>query len=137
MSFAFSPAVLQAQHMTQPLALVLYERLLPGTQLVNRLQDLNYRVQTLGDPELLVECAEQAKPMLVLADLDYGQRDVCGAIARLKQNPGTQHLPVVVFGAESRDKRASAQAAGVTLIVSDSALLNHLREFLEQALQVE
>src|SRR3989442_450923 len=51
--------------MTQPLALVLYERLLPGTQLVNRLQDLNYRVQTLSDPALLVDCAKQAKPMIV------------------------------------------------------------------------
>ena len=37
----------------QPLALVLYEKLLPGTQLVNRLQDLNYRVQTVNDAALL------------------------------------------------------------------------------------
>ena len=73
--------------MTQPLALVLYEKLLPGSQLVNRLQDLNYRVQTLSEATTLVECAEQAKPMLVLADLESSRKDVCPSIARLKQNP--------------------------------------------------
>ena len=55
--------------MTQPLALVLYEKLLPGSQLVNRLQDLNYRVQTVTEPSTLVECAEQSKPMLVFRRL--------------------------------------------------------------------
>ena len=71
--------------MIEPLALVLYEKLLPGSQLVNRLQDLSYRVQTLADPALLVEQAEQAKPMLVLADLESTRNNVCGALARLKQ----------------------------------------------------
>jgi hypothetical protein len=28
--------------MTQPLALVYYEKLMPGSQLVNKLRDLNY-----------------------------------------------------------------------------------------------
>ena len=66
--------------MTQPLALVLYEKLLPGSQLVNRLQDLNYRVQTIADADRLVECAEQAKPMLVLADLESTRNNVCAAL---------------------------------------------------------
>ena len=39
--------------MTQPLALVVYEKLLPGTQLVNRLQDLHYRVQAVTDADTL------------------------------------------------------------------------------------
>ena len=55
--------------MTEPLALVLYEKLLPGSQLVNRLHDLRYRVQVIADADTLVECAEQEKPMVVLADL--------------------------------------------------------------------
>jgi CheY-like chemotaxis protein len=124
--------------MTQPLALVLYERLLPGTRLVNRLQDLKYRVQTLTDAGLLTECAEQGKPMLVVADFETGRSDVCAAVARLKQNPATQHLPVIAFGSDSpADWQASAQAAGVTLVVSESAILVHLPQCLEQALQVE
>jgi CheY-like chemotaxis protein len=124
--------------MTQPLALVVYERLLPGSQLVNRLQDLNYRVQVVADAERLVECAEQAKPMLVLADLESNRINVCDALARLKQNAATQHLPVIAFGGDNAaDLQAAARAAGVTLIVSEVAILNHLPQFLDQALQFE
>src|SRR5690348_13911473 len=109
--------------MNQPLALVLYEKLLPGSQLVNRLQDLNYRVQSVSDTRLLMECCEQAKPMVVLADLRAAQQDVCAAIARLKQNPATQHLPVIAFGdEEASEMQKSALAAGVSLLVSESAL---------------
>jgi CheY-like chemotaxis protein len=124
--------------MTQPLALVLYEKLLPGSQLVNRLQDLNYRVQSVSDTALLVECCEQAKPMLVLADLRASQKDVCAAISKLKHNPATQHLPVIAFGDENDQAlQKMALDAGVTLIVSESALLNHLPQCLDQALRVE
>ena len=44
--FAFCAALFQAVGMTQPLALVWYEKLMPGSKLVNRLQDLGYRVLT-------------------------------------------------------------------------------------------
>ena len=124
--------------MTEPLALVLYEKLLPGSQLVNRLQDLKYRVQTVSDTTLLVECCDQAKPMLVLADLRSAQQDVCAAIGKLKSNPSTQHIPVIAFGAEEQPElQKTALAAGVSLIVSESALLNHLSECLDQALSLE
>ena len=124
--------------MTQPLALVLYEKLLPGSQLVNRLQDLNYRVQAVADAGRLVECAEQAKPMLVLADLESAQNNVCAALARLKQNPGTKHLPIIAFSREDAPElQATAKAAGATLLVSEAAILNHLPQLLDQALQVE
>jgi PleD family two-component response regulator len=124
--------------MTQPLALVLYEKLLPGSQLVNRLQDLNYRVQSVSDTALLVECCEQSKPMLVLVDLRASHEDVCAAISRLKKNSATQHLPVIAFGDEhDPELQKMALAAGVTLIVSESALLNHLPQCLDQALSVE
>ena len=124
--------------MTQPLALVLYENLLPGSQLVNRLQDLNYRVQSVSDTSLLVECCEQTKPMLVLVDLRASHKDVCEAITRLKRNSATQHVPVIAFGDDNdTDIQKTALAAGVTLIVSESALLNHLPQCLDQALSVE
>ena len=124
--------------MTQPLALVVYEKLLPGSQLLNRLQDLNYRVQAIADAERLVDCAEQAKPMLVLADLESSRNNVCAALARLKHHPATKHLPVIAFSAENAaELHAAAKVAGVTLIVSEAAMLNQLPRFLEQALQVE
>jgi CheY-like chemotaxis protein len=128
----------QGKPMTQPLALVLYERLLPGSRLVNLLQDLKYRVQTIADPGLLLQCAEQIKPMLVLADLESPRNNVCEAIGRLKKSPATQHIPVIAFGGDnSTEIQEAAKAAGVTLVVGESALLSHLPQLLEQALQVE
>jgi CheY-like chemotaxis protein len=124
--------------MTQPLALVLYERLLPGSQLVNRLQDLSYRVETITNADNLVECAEQARPMLVLADLESPRNNVCAALARLKKNPSTQHLPVIAFSGENTaELQAAARDAGATLIVGEATILSQLPQLLEQALQVE
>lgn len=136
--FAIYQQLFQAQRMTQPLALVLYEKLLPGSQLVNRLQDLNYRVQHLAEAGRLVETARQCKPMLVLADLQSTRNDVCAALATLKREPDTTHLPVIAFAADdSAELKAAAEQAGVTLLVSDTAILNHLPECLQQALQVD
>ncbi len=124
--------------MIAPLALVLYEKLLPGSQLVNRLQDLNYRVQSVSDSGMLVEYCEQSKPLLVLADLRATHQDVCAAIGRLKRNPSTKHLPVIAFGEEENATvQSNALAAGVSLLVSESALLNHLSECLDQALTMD
>src|SRR6516162_3778487 len=124
--------------MTQPLALVLYEKILPGSQLVNRLQDLQYRVQTISDAGLLVECAEQAKPLLVLVDLESSRNNVTPPIAQLKQHPATRHLPVIAFGADKKPElQSAAKTAGVTLVVAEAAILSHLPQFLEQALVVE
>jgi len=78
--------LLQSARMTEPLAVVFYEKLMPGSQIVNRLQDLKYRVQTTGDAASLVESAEQAKPLLVLADLESKRSDILAALTRLKQS---------------------------------------------------
>src|SRR5882724_7767542 len=102
--------------MTEPLALVLYEKLIPGSQIVNRLQDLKYRVESISDASRLVECAEQSGPMIVLADLECSRDNVCAAIARLKKTPATQHLPIIAFSAEkATELQTAAKAAGVTL----------------------
>ena len=124
--------------MMQPLALVVYEKLLPGSQLVNRLQDLNYRVQPVPDADKLVEVAENSPPMLVLADLESTRKNVTPAISRLRQNPATRHVPVIAFTeSEEASILKDAQAAGATLVVTDTAILNHLPQLLEQALRLE
>jgi len=134
----FKPPCPKLDSMTQPLALVLYERLLPGSQLVNRLQDLGYRVVTVSDSARLVEFAQEHKPMLVFADLEAVQNDVRGAVRLLRGSAGTSHLPVIGFGLEDKpDLQKQAQDAGVTLIVGETALLSHLPQLLEQALQVD
>jgi PleD family two-component response regulator len=124
--------------MTEPLALVLYEKLLPGTQLVNRLQDMKYRVRAVTDAGTLLACARQEKPMVLLADVVSTRDDICAAIGRLKQDRETQHIPVIAFAPDdSVELQAAARKAGATLVVSEAAVLNHLSQFLDQALQVE
>jgi CheY-like chemotaxis protein len=124
--------------MTEPLALILYEKLLPGSQLVNRLQDLHYRVQTVADADQLVEVAEQAKPLVVLADLDSTHQDICAALGRLRQHAATAHLPIIGFTTDpGGGLQTAATAAGVTLTVSDAAILHQLTECLDQALQLD
>lgn len=123
--------------MTQPLALILYERLLPGTQLVNRLQDLGYRVQTVHDPALLISTAEQEKPLIVLTDLESAKANVSTIIAQLKQHATTKHLPVVAFASdEAAELKAKARDAGA-VVTDDAALLQHLAQVLDQALQLD
>ena len=124
--------------MTQPLALIFYEKLMPGSQLMNRLQDLNYRVQALSDLAAFQSCAQSLGPMLVFVDLESQEGDVCGTIAALKADKATQHIPVVAFASErALELQAAAQKAGAKLVVSETALLGHLPELLNQALQVE
>jgi PleD family two-component response regulator len=124
--------------MTQPTALVVYEKLLPGTQLVNRLQDLNYRVRAVTDSTTLLACAQQEKPMLVVADLESTRNDICNAIAQLKKEPSTQHIPVIAIAKDGDAAlMRAAQTAGATITASETAILSHLSQFLDQALQVE
>ena len=124
--------------MTKPLALVLYEKVLPGGQLVNRLQDIGYRVSTISPLGKLVEAAAGQKPLIVFADLVSREADVPGAIARLKESPETSHLPVIAFAPEEEaELQQAARKAGANLVVNDSAILTHLNQWLDQALQVD
>ena len=111
---------------------------MPGSQLVNRLQDLQYRVQAVTGPAELFACAKSAGPMLILADLVSVRGDVCALIKKLRSNPTTWHVPVIAFADDAEETlREAAGAAGATLVVTDSAILTHLTQFIERALQVE
>lgn len=123
--------------MTQPLALVYYEKLMPGSQLVNKLQDLNYRVQTVNDPASFQSCARAEKPLLAILDLTAGDA-ISGAIAALKTDAATGHIPVIAFAAEgATEVMDAAQLAGAKLVVSEATIANYLPELLNQALQIE
>jgi PleD family two-component response regulator len=124
--------------MTSPLALIFYEQLLPGTQLVNRLQDLSYRVQAATDPRTLASLAVQEKPMLVIVDLTATRTDVCGVIRELRKNPETRHVPIIAYGDPADSSTTSAAtSAGATLVAGQAAILDQLPHLLEQALHVE
>jgi CheY-like chemotaxis protein len=123
--------------MTKPLALLCYEKLMPGVQLKTRLEQLGYRVQTLSDVRELPESAETAGPMLVIVDLFSRQNPVPASIGRLRQNPVTNHLPVIAFASDRDEKQQKAALeAGATLVAGETAMLMHLEPLLDQALLV-
>jgi CheY-like chemotaxis protein len=123
---------------TQPLALVLYEELMPGSQLVNRLQDLHYRVQPISDPCQLRGCAQKEGPMLVFTDLAFSGTDIPAVVSKLKLDPETAHIPVIAFADDTAEQlQAAARQAGATLVVTDAAVLAHLPQLIEQALHAD
>ena len=123
--------------MTEPLALVFYEKLLPGQQLVNRLQDLGYRVQAVTDVTVLEEEVQKQKPMLLVAEFPAGKH-VGDAIKALKQNPATAHIAILAYiaGADAA-LQETARTAGANLTASEAGLLDQLPQLLEQVLQVD
>jgi CheY-like chemotaxis protein len=122
----------------EPLALMLYEKLLPGSQIVQKLRDLGYRVQTVPAAADLVGMAERDKPMVVFVDLEPRPEVGAGAIAALVGNPATAHIPVIaVAGGRNDAAQAAGVKAGAKLVVPDHAVLNHLNQFLDQALALE
>lgn len=128
----------QFSAMTKPLALILYESLMPGSKVVTRMQDLGYRVKSLSNATQLVALAEKEKPMLVIADLASRHIQVCEAICALKSNAATEHIPVLaVTGPKSPKQVAEATSAGARLVASSSGLLDQLPQLLEQLLQVD
>ena len=123
--------------MLLPLAIVFYEQLMPGSQVVNRLQDLNYRVLAINNAALLAATTKRETPLLLLADLD-AHADVCGAIEKIKADPASAHLPVIAFAPDNRPELLSAaEKAGANFTVGESALLPHLAQLLDRALHVE
>ncbi len=125
--------------MTKPLALVCYENLLPGSQLVNRLQDLDYRVQVVTEPDHLRRVAEAERALVVLVEWDSNKADMVEVLRVFREGEATRHIPVIVFSGV-RDKQraaagqAAAQTAGATLVASDAAILGQLPQLLQQAL---
>ena len=124
--------------MTSPLALLLYERLLPGSALGNKLRDQGYRIQHLTDAAHLAPTAEQEKPLVVLVDLELKNSDTFAAIRSLKATATTAHLPILAFSSPRHEQlQADALTAGATLIASDEAILAQLSAMLDQAMLVE
>jgi CheY-like chemotaxis protein len=124
--------------MTRPLALVAYEKLLPGGQLANKLQDLGYRVLPVSAPEDLQATADREKPLVILIDLEPNAEKTAAAITSVRNAPETAHIPVIAFATvHNEDAHEKARVSGATLVTHDNTIVAHLPQFLEQALQIE
>jgi DNA-binding response OmpR family regulator len=123
--------------MTKPLALIHYERLMPGSQLVNRLTDLGYRVLTVTEAAQFLETARREKPMIAILDL-MTRADICAVIEEIKADKETEHLPLIAFAAAKEQRlHAEATRCGATLVAFDDALLPQLPHLLEHALRID
>jgi len=49
---------------TKPVVLVVFERLVPGSQLVQRLEKLDFDVKTIRDASEMLAAAKELKPLL-------------------------------------------------------------------------
>lgn len=124
--------------MTKPLALCFCENLLLSNQLVNRLQDLGYRVEVTNDAGSLVPSAIREKPLVILMDLAYRTAEICELIASIRRNAETHHVPILAFGPQ-RDGalQSAAHTAGATLVAVESGLLLQLPDLLDRVLEIE
>jgi hypothetical protein len=122
---------------TEPLALLLCSRGLIATQLAERLEALRYRMVTIANPAELIPAAAREQAMVIFADLEGRDEAVIAAVANLRGNQGTEHIPVIGF---KRDLDEATQSdlsgRGFAVAVNDQAILSHLPLLLERALDI-
>lgn len=110
---------------------------MPGSQLVNRLQDLNYRVLAVSNPALLAATTKRETPLLLFVDLE-ARGDIAGTIEKIRADAATSHLPIIAFAPDNQTARLDeARMAGANLTVGESALAGHLEMLLDQALHLD
>lgn len=124
--------------MTKPVALIHYQNLLTGNQVLNRLRDLGYQAQAVSELAQLGDQAAAHKPMVAVVCLDREEPQLPTAIKSLKANPATSHVPVLVL-VKHGEARLAAQArtAGAKLVADDGGTLGQLPQLLDQVLELE
>ena len=111
---------------------------MPGSQLVNRLQDIGYRVSSVTDLTGLLPQAQKEGPMVIFMDLTSDKGDVNTVIKELREDGATAHIPIIAFTSKSNKKaQNSAVEAGAKMVAVDEAILPQLPQLLDQALEVE
>jgi PleD family two-component response regulator len=121
----------------EPLALLLCSRRLIAIQLTERLEALRYRIVVLDEPAQLRTQAEADKAMVVFADMEGRDEALIAAVKQLRSNASTSHIPVIGFRRELDDAAQSALTAqGFATVVNETAILSHLTQLLDRALDI-
>ncbi len=102
--------------------LVVDDSELTRDMLVSLLERLGYDVDEAVDGVDALEVIERARPDLVLTDLDMPIMDGFKLTERLRENPQTQEIPVIVISTRGSDadKRRAAEAGADGYIVKSS-----------------
>lgn len=124
--------------MTKPLALLAYERMIPGSQLLVKFSDLGYRTEHLSDLGKMIRLAEETSPLVIVIDLEWRTRDPFLSINSLSLNQQTAHVPIIAFAdMDSEERLEKALNMGASLVTGTDAVLQQLPQLLEQALQID
>jgi hypothetical protein len=106
-----------------------------AVRLAERFEAIRYRVLTLNKPAELLTRAERERPMVILVDADTVPP--IPVMDQLAGNPATAHIPVISFAAAVDDAMQAALAGHRGgMLVSEAALLNHLPQLLDRALEI-
>lgn len=123
---------------TKPLAIVFYEKLLPGSRVGHKLADLGWRVSEVKLATDLVSQVREQKPVLIVAELGLRTGDLCPVIAELKRLPETNHVPVLGFADPKNSNLVDAAVkAGARLVAAEAGILDQLPHLLEHVLAVD
>ena len=134
--FVYLPSA-YLRRVNEPLAILLSSRGLIATQLGERLEALRYRKMVIAEPLQLRPTAEAEHAMIVFADLEGNEEAVAAAVQLLRTDPGTAHIPAIGFRREMNEGAQNALISrGFTVVVSESAILNHLPQLLDRALDI-
>src|SRR5690606_21876978 len=97
-----------------------------------QLRAQGYRVLTAADGPSAIEIAEQEQPDAILLDLVMPEMDGCETMIRLKEQPETADVPIVIFSSTSR-AAVAPELNGVSGWVTKSAGKEALFRALERA----
>jgi len=123
---------------TKPLAIVFYEKLLPGSRIGHQLADLGWRVLEVKLASDLLPQVRSQRPVLIVAEVALRTGDLLPVIAELKRLPETSHVPILGYGDPKNQKLVDAALlAGVRLMAAEAGLFDQLPQLLEHVLAVD
>jgi DNA-binding response OmpR family regulator len=76
------------------------------------LEDSGYEVETLSDGHLLLETIEHQTPDLILLDIMLGNMDGRELCKTVKENDGTNNIPVILISASHNVPYSSSKERG-------------------------
>ena len=96
---------------------------------------LGRKVQTARDGEEALEKIQMSHPVLVLLDIMMPKLDGFGVLARLRANPGTRHIPVIVITGVGSDQIDMLRLPGVMDVIQKGAFsISGLKVLIDKAL---
>jgi len=117
--------------------MLLCERGVIASQVAERLEGIRYRLAVISKAAELVASAEAQHAMVVLVDVEGLAAPAVPAIEQLRAHPATAHIPVIAFAKETDDTlQAALVAKGATLVANEAAVLSHLAQLLDRALEI-